>query len=96
MWLKTYILGLDAREKSMWEMEETRPGGEFVGSSVEPCGQREEAECHGREKRYFFAVVFWRNMNQRCQKEELAVKRTSTPAVARKAKGYSHSYAPLV
>lgn len=82
-------------------MEETRPEGEFEGefvdSSVDPCGQREKAECHGRERNiFFFAVVFWRNMNQRGQKEELAVKRTSTAAVARKAKGYSHSYALLV
>lgn len=80
----------------MWEMKETRPEGEFLGSSIEPCGQREEVEWHGREKKIFFAVVFWRTMNQRGQKEELAVKRTSTPAVAGKAKGYSHSYALLV
>lgn len=30
------------------------------------------------------------------KEEELAVKRTSTAAVARKAKGYSHSYTLLV
>lgn len=42
----------------MWEMEETRPEGEFEGefvdSSVDPCGQREKAECHGRERNFFF------------------------------------------
>lgn len=58
MWLKTYVLELDAKEKSMWEMEEPRPEGEFVGSSVEPCGQREEAECHGRERKYFLQWYF--------------------------------------
>lgn len=42
----------------MWEMEETRPEGEFIGSSVEPCGQREEAECHGRERKYFLQWYF--------------------------------------
>lgn len=58
MWLKTYVLELDAKEKSVWEMEETSPEGEFIGSSVEPCGQREEAECHGRERKYLLQWYF--------------------------------------
>lgn len=53
---------LDPKEKGMWEMEETRAEGEFegefVGSSAEPCGQREEAECHGRERKYFLQWYF--------------------------------------
>lgn len=42
----------------MWEMKETRPEGEFLGSSIEPCGQREEVEWHGREKKSFLQWYF--------------------------------------
>lgn len=53
-----YVLELDVREESIWEMEETRPKGEFVRTCVEPCGQRKQAKCHGRERKYFLQWYF--------------------------------------
>lgn len=39
-------------------MEEARAKGEFVWACVEPCGQRKQAECHGREGKYFLQWYF--------------------------------------
>lgn len=42
------------------------------------------------------AMLFWRNMNQRGQRKELAGKRTSTSAVSGTANGYSQLWALLL
>lgn len=87
MWLKTYILGLDAREKSIWEMEETRSGGEFVGSSVEPCGQREEAECHGREREDIFCSGILEEHESKMPERGISSKKDKHSSCCKKSKG---------